>query len=152
VSAAAAHPGVRSPAVPLAPLPTRQELTLAWGDHIFPILRPGVKIYLSAGRFADVDDSAAVYAVPDKGLLARAEPNRGEMEAALAAHFGRPVPVRLVLDDAAPGTGQAPRPADNPSEDPSDYDLDDLENAPAALVSPEQRLLEAFPGAEEVLP
>ena len=32
------------------------------------------------------------------------------------------------------------------------YDLDDLEDAGPAVVSPEQRLLEAFPGAEEVTP
>ena len=30
------------------------------------------------------------------------------------------------------------------------FDLDDLQDAPPAVVSPEQRLLEAFPGAEEV--
>ncbi len=43
---------------------------------------------------------APIYAVPDRGLLTRAETNRAEVEAALAAYFGRPVPVRLVLDDA----------------------------------------------------
>ena len=47
-SAAAAHPGVRAPNVMLAALPTREELTLAWGDHIFPILRPGVRLKADA--------------------------------------------------------------------------------------------------------
>jgi DNA polymerase III subunit gamma/tau len=154
-TAATAASGASPAATPLGPLPTRQQLTLAWGDHIFPMLRPGVKIYLSAGRFVEVDKSTAVYAVPDKGLLDRAEPNRGEVEAALAAHFGRPVPLRLVLDAAADPGAAPPRPAtqrpeEQRPEDPDDYDLDDLQNAPIAVASPEQRLLEAFPGAEEV--
>jgi hypothetical protein len=120
---------------------------MAWGDTILPGLRPGVKVYVSAGRFVGVDD-AAIFALPDKGLLSRAEPNRAEVEGVLAAHFGRPVPLRLVLDEPnAPGT----RP-ESPPDDLSEVDLDDLQDAPVAVVSPEQRLLEAFPGAEEVSP
>jgi DNA polymerase-3 subunit gamma/tau len=129
------------------PLPSREALTIAWGDTILPGLRPGVKVYLSGGRFVGVDTSAAIFAVPDKGLLARAEPNRAEVEAALAAHFGRAVPLRLVLDE--PGHAIPPRP---PVDDLAAIDLHELQDAPAAAVSPEQRLLEAFPGAEEVLP
>jgi hypothetical protein len=72
-----------------------------------------------------------------------------EVEAALQQHFGRPVPLRLVLDDGSPTVrGAAPPPP--VAEDPADYDLTDLRDAPAAVLSPEQRLLEAFPGAEEV--
>jgi DNA polymerase-3 subunit gamma/tau len=131
-----------------APLPTRQALTVAWGDTILAGLRPGVKAYVSAGRFVGVDESAAIFAVPDKGLLMRAEPNRAEVEAALAAHFGRPVPLRLVLDEpSAPGARPEP-----PPDDLSTIDLNELEDAPVAVMSPEQRLLEAFPGAEEVSP
>jgi DNA polymerase-3 subunit gamma/tau len=133
---------------PLEPLPSREALTIAWGDTILPGLRPGVKVYLSGGRFLGVDASAAIFAVPDKGLLARAEPNRAEVEAALAAHFGRAVPLRLVLDE--PGTLATP--SGPPAEDLAGIDLHDLQDAPAAVVSPEQRLLEAFPGAEEVSP
>ena len=92
-------------------LPTREELTIAWGDRILPGLRPGVKVYLSSGRFVGVDDAAATYAVPDRGLLVRAEANRAEVEAALSAHFGRPVPLRLVLDDAGAGRSRRRRAA-----------------------------------------
>jgi hypothetical protein len=151
-------------------VPSREELTIAWGDSILAGLRPGVKIYLSSGRFVGVDDAGAIYAVPDRGLLTRAEANRAEVEAALAAYFGRPVPLRLVLDEA--GTG-AVGPAGEFSaasivgggsgvasvaptavvpDDPTSIDLDDLIDAPGAVLSPEQRLLEAFPGAEEVPP
>jgi DNA polymerase-3 subunit gamma/tau len=133
---------------PSEPLPTREALTIAWGDTILPRLRPAVKVYLSAGRFAGVDGSAAIFAVPDKGLLSRAEPNRPEVETALSAYFGRPVPLRLVLDEPA-AAGPPPEP---PADDLGAIDLDELPDAPAVTVSPEQRLLEAFPGAEEVSP
>ena len=60
---------------------------------------------------------------------------------------GRPEPV------VTPPTG-GPRPAEadpaGDDDDPSQIDLDELEDAPSAVLSPEERLLEAFPGAEEV--
>lgn len=139
---------------------------MAWGDRILPSLRPAVKVYVATGRFLPSAEGAAVYAVADRGLLTRAEANRAEVEAALAKHFGRPVKLRLVLDsDAAPptaGRGDAPAPppapesagwaADEAPEDDAAYDWADMDEAPAAVSSPEQRLLEAFPGAEEVQP
>jgi DNA polymerase-3 subunit gamma/tau len=130
-------------------LPSREDLTIAWGDTVLPALRPAVKVYMSAGRFVSVDSQAATFAVPDQGLLNRAQPNRAEVEAALGAHFGQAVPLRLVLDDAPagdPASGGTPPLV----EDPRSIDLDELQDAPAAVVSPERRLLEAFPGAEEV--
>lgn len=144
------------PAADTGPLPSREELTIAWGDSILPKLRPGVKVYVSAGRFVDVDEGAAVYALPDKGLLTRAEPLVAEIQAAMAAHFGRPVPLRLVLEPATGSTrdGVGPPAAETRESevDLSDIgDVRELRDAPAtAAVSPEQRLLEAFPGAEEV--
>ncbi len=173
--ASAAHPPARPPAGrPAAPggaVPSREDLTVAWGDRILPGLRPAVKVYVASGRFLPSEDGTAVYAVPDRGLLARAETSRGDVEAALAAHFGRPVPLRLVLDDGSTGGaltagGAAPAGAARPDEsqgdpgsryeeapeDPSDYDWAEMEEAPGAVVSPEQRLLDAFPGAEEVQP
>jgi hypothetical protein len=145
-------PAPQAPSVAPGSLPTREELTIAWGDSILAGLRPGVKVYLSSGRFTGVDEAGAVYAVPDKGLLTRAATNRTEVEAALAAYFGRPIPVRLVLDDAA---GSASILTSSPAaapEDPAAIDLDDLIDAPGGVLSPEQRLLKAFPGAEEVSP
>jgi DNA polymerase III subunit gamma/tau len=138
-------------------LPTRDELTKAWGDTVLPSLPARMKAYLALGRFVSVDATSAVYALPDHGLLARSQTVRQEVEAALTAHFGRPVPLRLILDDAgAPPLRSAPEapPLAEPTEDddPDNYALEDLEDVAAAVVSPEQRLLDAFPGAEEVTP
>jgi hypothetical protein len=88
-------------------------------------------------------------------LLNRAQPGVGEVEAALATHFGRRIPLKLVLDDgsvAPPPPGLSPDSpviADEP-EEADDIDWAELEEAPGEVMSPEQRLLEAFPGAEEV--
>jgi hypothetical protein len=116
-----------------------------------------MKAYLALGRFVSVEATAAVYALPDQGLLARSETVHREFEAALAAHFGRSVPIRLVLDDTAVPPSGSPAetsPMAEPVEedDPDSYVLEDLEDVSAAVVSPEQRLLDAFPGAEEVTP
>jgi hypothetical protein len=91
----------------------------------------------------------ALFALPDGHWLGRCEDVRPEAEAALAAHFGRPVPIRLVLDE---GQVQPSPVVATPAEDPQMYDAAELRDAPPGLTSPEQRLLEAFPGAEEVLP
>jgi hypothetical protein len=122
-------------------------------------LPAGAKPYLSSGRFLGVDADAAIYALKDPGMLARAQLVRPEAETALARHFGRPVPLRLVLDDGSrpssvPVVAHPPAvaPAGELDEEFADYDLSELEDAPAGVASPEQRLLEAFPGAEEVLP
>nr|MDQ2728086.1 hypothetical protein [Actinomycetota bacterium] len=137
-------------ATPAVGLPSRDELTQAWGDRILSGLRPGVRVYFAPGRFVAVEDATAVFALPDKGLLSRAQPVRAEAEEALAAVFGRSVPLRLVVDDGAVPATSSP-PPDRP-DDPDDYDFETLQDAGSAVVSPEQRLLQAFPGAEEVAP
>jgi DNA polymerase III subunit gamma/tau len=143
-------------------LPTRDELTKAWGDVVLPSLPTRIKAYLTLGRFVGIEGGAAVYALPDNGLLSRAELVRKDFEAALAAHFGRPVPVRLVLDEPSttpsgspvtrPLPDQPPPPEAAEEDDPANYVLAEMEDAGAAVMSPEQRLLDAFPGAEEVTP
>jgi hypothetical protein len=92
--------------------------------------------------------------------MGRCEEVRADTEEALAARFGRPVPIRLVLDPGGPaieppgGGPTAPALAAPPDlrDSPAEYNLDEMEDAGPAVTSPEQRLLEAFPGAEEVSP
>jgi DNA polymerase-3 subunit gamma/tau len=128
-------------------LPSRDELTKVWGDVILDKISRPAKVYMASGRFVEVNDGAAVFALPDAGLLARANNYLKETEGALTAYFGRRVPLRLVLDSGA--TAEPPRGA-TPSDDES-YDLDDvadIADAPNVPVIPaEQRILQAFPGA-----
>src|SRR5439155_23178690 len=78
-------------------LPSRDELTTAWGDVILAKLARKVSVWVK-GRFAAVEDGAAVFALEDTNFLARAEKYQPDVEAALAAHFGRPVLLRLTVD------------------------------------------------------
>lgn len=74
------------------------------------------------------------------------------MEAALAAHFGRPVAMKLVLDEGATAVPSSAQPGPAPVEAadvPGRAEWEDMTEAGAA-VTPEQRLLDAFPGAEEI--
>ncbi|HXR21894.1 MAG TPA: DNA polymerase III subunit gamma/tau [Acidimicrobiales bacterium] len=128
-------------------LPSRDELTKVWGDALLDKLSRPAKVYMASGRFVEVKDGAAVFALPDAGLLARANNFLNEAEGVLTAHFGRPVPLRLVLDGTAP---TAPPGGTTPGDDET-YDLDDVADivdAPTVPAIPaEERILQAFPGS-----
>jgi hypothetical protein len=93
----------------------------------------------------DLSDDAAVFAVPNEPHRQRCEPTRSAVENALAAHFGRPVPVRLEVEGSSPAPARQPEPA---VED--DVDVSDLIDAPAAVTSDLTPLMQHFPGAVEV--
>lgn len=136
----------RPPAGPTAaggPPPTREQLTLAWGDHVLDTLRPRPKAIYKTGRFASTDGDVAVFAFPNEFSVTQAEPHRADVEAALSAHLSARVRLRLVVDDAAPA-------ASPPADDDDGVDPAQLATAPAAAASPTERLLQAFPGAEEM--
>jgi DNA polymerase-3 subunit gamma/tau len=91
-------------------LPSREELTRAWGDGLLQSLPPRPRARFRVGRFLAVEGDTAVFALPNATHLGYCEEVRREVEAHLAAHFGRPVPLRLVVDDdPVPGTGGEPR-------------------------------------------
>ena len=139
-------PPVPGPAEGRAPaLPSRDDLTKAWGDRVLRALSARAKGYLGSGRFLAVEPDGAVYAVANQQVLGRALESKAEAERALASHFGRPVPLKMIVDPGGPPS-DAPVDAD---EDLGREELEHLEDA-EAVISPEQRLMEAFPGAEEV--
>ena len=130
---------------PEAPLPTRDELTMAWGDQVYPSLVGPARSRFSAGRFVTVDGGSAVFALPNAVHRDRCEERRAEVEEALATHFGRPVPLQLVVEaQAQPGVVPPPAMADE------DVDMDGLNDAPATVTSVAERVKQAFPGAQEV--
>jgi DNA polymerase III subunit gamma/tau len=139
-----------------APLPTRDELVQAWGDHVIGRLRPKAKALFQAGRFVGVEKDKAVFGLPNEIHRGRCEGVRGEVESALAEHFGRPVGLVLVVE-AASGAGDGPTP-DRPATPPDPPDADQRAaaetgpqgEAPATPVPPSAPVSRApDPGPED---
>jgi DNA polymerase III subunit gamma/tau len=140
--------------------PTRDELVEAWGDYVLTSLRPKARTIYQAGRFTGAGGGVAVFALPNEFHLAHAEPHRDEVSAALSRHFKRPVELQLVVEpDVSTSAGGEGRPGRASHAAAAEEDLPDPEEfAEAGGVSVEDtgvswatdRLLEAFPGAEEV--
>jgi DNA polymerase-3 subunit gamma/tau len=166
-----AHPSEVSPStVPASsvPLPSLEELVRVWGDHMIGRLRPKAKALFQAGRFVAADADGALFALPNEIHRTRCTAMRHEVEAALADQFGRPIPLVLVVDGAStpwpvaernPSDGSTGSPEstvaagaahDDEVEDLADFDADNLEVVEVDN-SAEARLLQAFPGAEEVV-
>jgi DNA polymerase-3 subunit gamma/tau len=177
------------PAGPAEALPSQDELVQAWGDQVISRLRPKAKALFQAGRFVGTESGRISFGLPNEIHRDRCEEMRPEVEAALADHFGRAVPLVLVVDGgpapvAAPQVDAPLTPADAPEPAPAvdlsagpqaaraaaeappvfDEVADDEDEVVEDLAvfededlveadvdnSAEARLLEAFPGAEEV--
>ncbi len=156
---APAEPPASTPAA-AGSMPSRDDLTLAWADHVLTALRPAVKARFAAGRFMTVDDTGAVFGLPNQAHRDKCDERRGDVEAALADHFGRNVPLRLVVDDgsggaeppAQPDGGTAAPPTPEVVEDEvASIDPAELVDAPSTATGGGlDKLSEAFPGAELV--
>ena len=80
-------------------------------DAVLPALSGRARARFNAGSFTAVD-SDAEFALPNSIHRDRCEELRPEVEAALAAHFGRPVTMRLIVSgDANAGSGPTAVPA-----------------------------------------
>jgi DNA polymerase-3 subunit gamma/tau len=177
--APAAREAESSPAAPvtaagrtgaLATVVSRDELVQLWGDGLLASLPNRARARFRVGRFVAVDDGTAVFALPNETHRTYCEEVRVEVETALGSRFGTPVPLRLVVDEEAAADGPARPPtaipgpevqAEAPPVSGTEYDTEqhDLldpvvlaaQTEPAgAGLSPEDRLKQAFPGAEEV--
>ena len=111
-----------------------------------------------------------MFALPNETHRSYCEDVRVEVEAALGSHFGTPVPLRLVVDEdtsadgpagpttvtTGPARDLAIAPVAVAEHDTEQHDLLDpivlaAQTEPAgAGLSPEDRLKQVFPGAEEV--
>jgi hypothetical protein len=127
-------------------LPSAGEVAAAW-EGVLAQVKPAVRSRFASARVVAVD-SALVLAVENRFLQADCEARRGEVEAALTARFGRPVPIRITIGSA---TAEAPAPPSGHGPEEEQIDLAQLVDAPpGAAVDPHERLKQAFPGTEEV--
>lgn len=131
-------------------VPSLAELSEAW-DDVLGALRGRAKALYKMGRLVEGDERTARFAVPNEPSLKNCSEKLDEVLEALAARFGRPVPLDLVVDGDA---STAPRPApagatataDEDIDD--DVDLDELTDAPDPDTGGIAQLKDAFPGAE----
>jgi hypothetical protein len=97
--------------------PDRDAVVMAFGDVVVGRLKGIAKALYAGGRFVAVEDGVAVFALDNAPTRDRAEQYRAEVEALLAEHFARAVPMRLVSEQevgrAAPDPG-TPRAAAAP--------------------------------------
>jgi hypothetical protein len=151
-------------AQPATPTPTvdRDSLTEAWGDGILRGLPARAKALFSAGRFVSVDAQGAHFALPNAAHRERCLEMVPTVEQKLSAHFGAPVTLVLEIDETASAPGKPARPTTGPGPDktvhePETESLDPAEYTEESNAEGNQaseahaRLLEAFPGASEVL-
>lgn len=79
----------------------------------------------------------------------RAEEYRQDVERALAAAAGRPIPLSLVVDHVGHDDNVVQLKRAEPAQADEDIDTGDLVDVPPdAIVSPIDRLTQAFPGSE----
>ena len=115
-----------------------------------PSLKPLVRAIYSVPKVVGVRNGALLIAAPNEAHRAKCEQHRSEVEAAIVAVLGAKVDVQFVVDAAhhepAGGMTAATAPADAAEDE---IDLHELVDAPPeSVVSPFDRLAQAFPGSE----
>jgi DNA polymerase-3 subunit gamma/tau len=165
-AAAADHPVTQPPRAAGDPVRAAAE---AWAPTILPGLKGLAKAVYAAARLLGERDGQLAFAVPNETHRTKCEQNRADVEAAIATQVGAKVRLVLTVDGAehdddnvvpmrrATPTGAAGRTAAasaatdaaGPADDPDDVDLTELVDAPPeAVLSPEERIAQAFPGAQ----
>jgi len=169
--APAATPPAAAPAPSPAPAPapapaasaapaagaTAEQAVARWSSDVVPTLKPLVRAIYSVPRVLGLRDGVLTLAVPNDTHRSKCEQFRADAEAALVAVVGARVPLAFVVDathDDEPPRGAvaaAAPAAPAPVEADDDIDLNDLVDAPPeSVVSPIDRLAQAFPGSEMI--
>ena len=131
--------------------PTRDELTLAWGDGVLAALPQRARARFRVGRFVTAGEGTAVFALPDAFHRQRCVEVQGVVEEELSRHFGQPVRLRLAVDEEDPAREVEAGPGPRAGDEPEDVDPGELTDAPpGAVASPVEHVLAAFEGAEIV--
>jgi DNA polymerase-3 subunit gamma/tau len=139
---------------PAGEFPTLDRLVEVWTTTILDSLPPQARSRYRAGHFLNIDNGAAIYAFPNAIHKDRSEEVKNEVELALRNHFGVRVPLRLVVEATTPAPGNDESPtaqATQTVEEEEEIDFSETtEGEKVEVLSPQERLLRAFPGAEEI--
>ncbi|HEY4608632.1 MAG TPA: AAA family ATPase, partial [Ilumatobacteraceae bacterium] len=153
-SQAGNDPGTSTPAVAAAGSGSDEEqIPALFETKVRPALRGMAKAIYMGARVGTMAGGSLVIAFAGEPHRVRAEEYRQEVERALATAAGRPVSLSLVVDHATntethdDNVVQLKRA--EPLQADEDIDTGDLVDVPPdAIVSPIDRLTQAFPGSE----
>jgi DNA polymerase-3 subunit gamma/tau len=117
--------------------------------QVRPALRGMTKAIFMGAHVGEMSGEALVIGFAGEPHRARAEEYRGEVEKALAAAAGRPILLSLVVDHASHDDNVVQLKRAEPVQADEDVDTGDLVDVPPeAIISPIDRLTQAFPGSE----
>ncbi len=136
-------------------MPTIDQLVERWTKSLLATLPGRVKSRFSTGRWYSMDVAAGVatFAVANEPHRQRCEEFRRDVQSVLSESFGAAIDVKIVVDpDSASSLKSGSSSVDAEASIVEEFrDADGSPQAKASpVVSPEERLLRAFPGAEEV--
>ena len=134
-------------------LPSREEMVIAWGNDILGNLQNRVRIRFQTGRFLAHDAGSVVFALPNQIDLNRCEEVRSAVDDAFREHFGRPVPMRLTIDDDSTAPPPDLRPAvarATPADHDEAIDPNEVMDEETATQEAISNLMAAFPDSELV--
>jgi DNA polymerase III subunit gamma/tau len=95
---------------PAGGFPTRDQLVQVWGDGLLASLPQRARARFRVGRFMEVADGVAVFALPNEAHRSYCEEVTQPVEAALAQRFGVQVKLHLITDpDEEAGGRPTPR-------------------------------------------
>lgn len=140
---------------PPGEFPSLDRLVEAWASTILDALPQQPRSRYRGGHFVGIDNGSAIFALPNPINRDRCEDVKNEVELALRNFFNVRVPLKLVVDNqSAPPVSddsgmQLPPPAQVIEEEEIDFS-ETTEGEKVEVLSPQQRLLRAFPGAEEI--
>jgi hypothetical protein len=146
-------PPVAAPAAGGGPLPTLAELDGLW-QSLLESMSGKVRSRFSAGHFMETSTDSLIFGLPNPVHRDRCEEIRDEVDQALAARFGRPLPLALVVDlveeepdfFAAPPSGGAGVTEDlqDTAHEEATVDVHDLIDATDDVPSAEDRVMATF--------
>jgi DNA polymerase III subunit gamma/tau len=134
-------------AVPAARVPDLDEITSAWTNDVLTALPKSVRSRWRGGRWIDPDPHAVRFAVSNEWHQRACDESRREVEEALLAHFGGPVPVAIVVE-GEPAGGASTTSAAAPPDDVEHIDPAELSDAGDAAVSGVDLVVRTFGGGE----
>ena len=131
---------------PAERIPDLDEITTAWTDLLLAGLPKSIRSRWRGGRWIEPDVQTSRFAVSNEWHQKACDESRVQVEEALLAHFGGPVPVAIVVEgETAAGSRASAAP---PPDDPEHIDPTELRDADDAVVTDVDLVVRTFGGGE----